>query len=226
MNRQRSFRLSIGVFALILASLPAVVLAGGTAVIESEGKSKQIYWQDDGTLRIGGADASKYMIMRNGKAYSVSMAGGKPRVFEISGMFKMLTSMAKSQSNQGALAKVENVEDTGERKTVAGIEGRVYLLTVTNPDGQTKTKRAVLTDNPLVVEMTRIYMSSMWELLGLENGYEEFMAALPEDHRGLLSSENGFQVKSISEKKPAASLFDLPAKPKSLAEIMNKRSNK
>lgn len=227
MRSQPRFILSIQLLILLAALLPAAVLAGGVATIQSGGENMKIAWQDDGAVRMDTSDPGQYMIMRDGKMYSVSMQNGQPMVMDMSGMFKMFSAMAKSQKQpQGTLVgHIDKVEATGASETIAGIEGRVYHITTTSPDGKTETVEAVLTDNPLVVAMTKAYMDAMLGMLAPETA-DSLMAALPDDDRGMLRSGTDFKLASISGDAPDPSQFELPAEPKSLAKMMQEAMSK
>src|SRR5699024_10374170 len=126
--------------------------------------------------------------------YSVSMQNGQPMVLDMSGMFKMFSAMAKKSQKQPTgtlIGHVDKVEATGATETVAGIEGRVYRITTTSPEGKTETVEAVLTDNPQVVAMTKAYMDAMLGMLAPETA-DSLMATLPDDDRGLLRSGTDF----------------------------------
>lgn len=224
MRSQPRFRLSIQLLVLLAALLPAAVWAGGVATIQSGGENMKIAWQDDGAVRMDTSDAGQYMIMRDGKMYSVSMQNGQPMVMELSGMLK---AMAKSQKQpEGTLVgHVDKVEATGASETIAGIEGRVYRITTTGPDGKTETVETVLTDNPLVVAMTKAYMEALLGMMAPEAA-ESLMAALPDDDRGMLRSGTDFKLTSISADAPDPSQFELPAEPKSLAKMMQEAMSK
>lgn len=207
-------------FITLLTLLPATALAGGSAKMQTGDTTMQVVWQDENTLRTGGEDASSYLIVRDGKAYSVSTANGQPRVMEMAGMLKMMQAMAgESQNQESRFGHVDSVEKTGASETVAGIEGRVYLITTTDPNGKTETVETVLTDNPLVVEMTRAYLGSMQAMFGGDD-LGAFMDALPDDEHGLLRAGEDFRLLSIASDDPPASLFELPAEPMNLQQMM------
>lgn len=206
---------------LVLLVLPLAALAGGTATLATDGGTIQLAWQDDGAVRMDTQSQNSYMLMRDGKIYTVDMSAQPPRVMDMSGMMKMFSAMAgKSTQSQLPFGQIESVEATGESATVAGIEGRVYEITVTDADGQTKTKTAVLTDNPLVVSMTQAYVNSLLKAMAPDMA-DKLLAALPADDRGLLrSGDDEFRITAISDEEPAASVFALPAKPTSLGQMM------
>lgn len=52
--------------------------------------------------------------------------------------------------------EVESFGATGEKEVVAGIQGEVYEIRWRDEDGRTHTDQAVLSDNPLAVELTSV----------------------------------------------------------------------
>jgi len=201
--------------------LPLAALAGGTATIQTSGDTMQIAWQDDGAVRIDTAGKSAYMIGRNGKLYSVRMENGQPQVIDMTGMIKMLAAVAgKSGDMPTPFGQIDSITATGDSATVAGIEGRVYKVTVTDSDGQTETRKTVLTDDPLVVAMTQTYVDALLGALAPKVA-ASLNAKLPADDRGLLRSGDGdFVLIAISGEEPDASLFKLPAKPKDMGNLI------
>lgn len=218
MHKQQLNRLSAPLLLALAALLPVTALAGGKAVIQkSGGSSKPVFWQEDGRLRLGSPDASEYSIIRDGAFYHVTVKNGKTMVINLASMFRMFNAMSGQSTPESV---IQSIKATGETETVAGIEGRVYLITTTTPRGKTRTRHYVLTDHPLVVEMTRVFMRGLLSAFGVN--VDKAMAALPEDDRGLLRIENEFQLVSISSADPAARLFKLPEQPTSFMQMMKK----
>jgi len=221
---------------IVLLSLPCTVLAGGKATIITASQPMQpgrhsksgasetmtVTWRDANTLRMDMGDQASYLIMRDGKAYSVTQAGGQVRVMDMSAMMKMMQSMggqgAKSKS-KNPFGRIESIEATGATDTVAGVTGRVYQMRWTEGDGRQKSGEAVLTDDPLVVEMTRAYLGSMSAMIGADNT-QSFEKSLPDDDRGMLRMGDQFRIDSISRSDPPASTFTLPAEPMDLQSLM------
>lgn len=213
--------------ALAITSLPMLVLAAGTATIEGsaveDGGVVKIMWQDDGAMRIN-ADTSSpdnHMIVRDGKMYSVFDNNGTPMVMEVGGMMKAFGAMANEDQDiaKDIPAGIESVEATGKRETVAGIDGQVYKVTVVNADGTKKTDEAVFSSDATATEMTRVYLTTMLSIFD-KGEPEAFMNALPDNERGLLRYGQDYRLVSISGEAPAASQFELPAKPTNLADML------
>lgn len=221
--------------AAIVVLLPCVALAGGKATmvttsqpVQQPGRSATagtpttmtITWRDADTLRMDMGNEGDYFIMRDGKAYSVSQSDGETMVMDMEGMGAMVQAMAnKGKKKENPFGSIDSVKATGATDTVAGVKGRVYHMTWTDPDGSHKSGDAVLTDDPLVVEMTRAYLGSMSTMVGAENT-ESFEKSLPDDDHGMLRMGDQFRIDSISRSDPPASTFTLPAEPMDLQSLM------
>jgi len=204
---------------LVAALLPACVLAAGSATVTTNGTQAQVYWAN-GMIRMNPGNSPGYMILRDGRIYSVTDQGGQTRVIDMTGMVQAASGMAQSGNAQLPLdATVESVVATGETATVAGIKGRVYEVTLTTKKGETRTQTLVLTDNPRVVEMTQAYMTALRSFIGPEK-MGQLMQQLPADDRGLLRAGTDYRLTSISGAAPSAALFELPAEPSSLADML------
>ncbi len=208
----------------LMTLAPGVALAAGTATFAGkDGKPMHVAWRAGDMLRMDVPGQSTYMIARDGKLYSVADDNGTPRVIEMSGMLKAMTAMASNSSGNGKLldSQVQSVQPTGKTPTVAGIKGVQYRVTVKQGDGTSKTVDMVLTDNPLVVEMTHAYVTTFEPMVG-DNRMDHWLAKLPAGERGVLQVGNEFRLTSISGDTPPASDFTLPAKPQNIGDMMQK----
>ncbi|WP_345797831.1 hypothetical protein [Castellaniella sp. MT123] len=204
-------RAFIGI-SLLSALIPLSVRAGGTAVVQAGGQTSKLAWQTQGAVRVGQQNANDYMLVRDGKAYSVSYRGQTPVVMEIGGLLRGLGAIAQTRPNQYLPDRVDSIQDTGKTETVAGIRGRVYRLNVTDTQGKTHPTDAVLTNDPLVVNMTETYLNTMQTLFGSSMA-EKLTGSLPANRRGILRLGKDFALKSISGQEPPAGQFALPAQP-------------
>ena len=216
--------------------LPGIALAGGTATLvtteqpmQMEGKARNsnpttmtISWRDEKNLRMDFAKAGAdiYLIMRDGKTYSVSESDGQPLVMDMSAMGGLVKSMLpKGGDSEHPFGSIDAINSTNTTETVAGIEGQVYQMQWTDPDGSKQSGEAVLTNDPLVVEMTQAYLGAMSAMVGDEytQTYQDLM---PGDNKGLLKVGKQFYVESISSKALPATSFELPAEPMDLRSLM------
>lgn len=219
--------------AAMLLLLPCIALAGGKATMKTTSQPIQVgaqpvgggestmtlVWRDAKTMRMDfGDDAA--LIIRDGKTYSISQSDGQIQVMDMAAMMKMMQAVS-GQGTQGKnpLGSIDSVKATGATETVAGIKGRVYHMTWTNPDGKQQSGDAVLTNDPLVVEMTVAWLGSMSGMVDADTA-NAFLDGLPSKDRGLLRMGNQIQVESVSRSDPPASTFELPAKPMDLQSLM------
>lgn len=205
--------------ACLVALAPSVSLAAGSATYQQSGHSTQIYWQDDGSLRIGAAGADHYTLFQDGKMYSVNLGGDQPRVMELGGMMSAFAKQAKAQ--QPNLGKLTSLKATGRSESHAGISGEVYRISATQADGQQESSEVVLTNDALVEEATRAYFGSLQALTGGDH-FEQFLDSLPGGKQGMLRSGDNFILTRISGDTPAASLFELPAEPQQMGQAMQR----
>lgn len=201
---------------LVAALLPLSVMAAGSAVLQFDGNTTELSWQDNRTLRIDTPGEDGFMLIQDGKAYVVQTDAGAPQVMEFGDMVRNLAGQDK---NEVFDQKIESIKATGQKETVAGIAGEVYQFTVVDKNGKSETTEAVLTSDPLVVEMTQAYLGFSEALAGTE-GTSEIRKAFPVGKQGLLRSGNDMKLLSISSAARAADAFKLPAEPVNMNEMM------
>lgn len=226
----------VAAMAMTAWLLPCVALAGGEASLMIGGEplrvagqsmaggssAATVTWRDAETVRMDLGDQSSYLIMRDGKVYSVSQSGGEAQVMDMAVMTKMLQSMGRpgaKNKSKNPFGSVDSIEATGATETVAGIQGRVYHMAWTDGDGGKQSGDAVLTDDPLVVEMTHAYIAMMGGMVGEETTHA-FQEALPGKDHGLLRVGDQFRITEIRRADPPESTFTLPAKPMDMQNLM------
>ncbi|MGD8379485.1 MAG: hypothetical protein PVJ40_10085 [Gammaproteobacteria bacterium] len=212
------FRLPV----LVALWLPVAAFAAGSATIKASSGELKINWRNDQTLRMQKAGDKNYMVVRDGKAYSVVMTGGTPRVMDLSGMMGMAHAMAGKRGHSRGPAsylKPGSFKDTGRTESVAGIEGEVYRMSWTDHKGRHREADAVLSDDPRAVDMTRAYLGSIRSMFQ-DAKIGDFQKAMPGSAKGLLRVGKQFRVESLSGDMPPESLFELPARPMTLQQMM------
>lgn len=233
----RLFGLSLLNAAIALLLLPCAAIAGGKATMITSTQTLQpgrsaptgghsetstITWRDAKTVRLDMGDQAGYLLMRDGKTYSVDQSDGETQVMDMSAMQQMVQSMGQKSSKNNSnnpFGSIDSVEATGATDTVAGVEGRVYRMSYTEANGAHKSAEMVLTDDPLVVEMTRVYFGALSGMAGADTTHT-FLDSLPGKDRGLLRMGTQLRVDSISRADPSASMFELPAKPMDMQSLM------
>lgn len=227
--------------ALLACAAPLMAQAAGTAVIHSladhtEERQGQVggaamaqmaqedewagdttvQWLDEGTMRMsfGSAEEDGYMLVRDGQTYNVMREGGEWMVLEVGDMMKGLVAAIQEDEPELQTGSVK-LKKAGGSETVAGIKGDRYTVTMVDGNGKEETGELVLTSDPLVTEFTRAQTS----FVQIE-GSEKLFDAMPKGQRGILRWDGNFELVSISSDAPDASLFELPAEPQSMADMM------
>lgn len=212
---------------LLTTALPA--LAGGQATLEASGEgagTMQLSWADEDTVRLDPGNQPAYMLVRDGKAYSVSNAGGQTMVMDLSSMSgAMQTQGGPSPSQQGTVANARSVDSmkaTGTSETVAGIEGEVYEIAWTDGNGQKHTDEAVLTEDETVVEMTAAFrgFADTMGSVGGDGNPDAIGEKLKAENKGLLRFSNQMRVTAVSDGAPSADEFELPAEPMDMQKML------
>lgn len=232
MTRMPILALAIGLLG------PSAALAGGTAVVELQGGApgtgaghgkSTISWRDPGTVRMEAPGTGGYVLERDGSLYSVARIGGKMRVIDMASMMKMARATTRSADTQmPGTGAIRDVTDTGKTRTEAGIEGRLYRITIEDPDGTTRESKVVLTRDARVRDLTRAYlgmMSAMTQGGSPNAGLEGWMSKMPHPYDGILAIGDSYRLISISDATPPAKTFTLPAKPLDIGGLMKGMGN-
>lgn len=210
------------VLAAAMLAAPAPTQADGTVVYEADaGKMGRVSmtdrWQGDALrVEIEGVDAT--MLLKDATVYSITNAGGQIMVLPISD----LAGMAGAAGAQGASqntgmvfpTRIDDITDTGERRTVAGIAGHVYEVTWKDNQGTVRTSTAVLTDDPRLLEHQAVKMR--FSRTVANEPPNPLMTAF--DDRGLapLTFGDRFAVREVLDSAGPAGDFVLPAEPMDL----------
>lgn len=211
----------------LLACVPVWALAAGSATFDSGGgDTSRMHWQDAQTVRMDMADGDGHMVLRQGKLYMVSAQAGSgiPPVLEIGSMMQGFAQAFDAGNGDPNVAealssRVQSVQKTGKTETVAGIRGEVHNIVFVDSQGKTDQVQAVLTSDGQVVEMTEAYLAFTGAMIGSER-VADFSQAMPKGQRGLLRLGDDLRVQAISGQSPDAKLFELPAAPVSMGDMM------
>lgn len=210
------------VAAVITLCFPALAWADGSASIMSGGETTTVEFSGEKFLRMDAPEAGGYMLLRDDKLYSVAHEGDRVMVFDIAAALKAMGGSARQESFWDEdVVEVVSFENTGENETVAGIPGEVYELQALNREGKKQVSTLVLTEHPIVVELSAA-MFRMSETLVNAIGDETPRSLLMmKDHiiakdKGILRQGEDFEIISITENSPSAERFALPAEPMKL----------
>lgn len=195
------------------------LFAGGQATIRSGGAQAQdvtIAWDGD-KVRLDVPGQPAYMLVLDGKSYSVTSAGGQLMVMDLSSLPQHAAPGQGQDQTPGTVARITRLENTGEEETVAGIEGDVYEMAWTDGQGNAQEGEAVLTDDALVREMQEAFWAFSQ---AMTNQDEEIGTRLREEGLATLRVDQDFVLKAISAETRPAEDFVLPAEPMDMQQMM------
>ncbi|GAA0220302.1 hypothetical protein GCM10009125_06650 [Castellaniella daejeonensis] len=198
---------------------PAVVLAAGVATVQAGDRTLTVSFDGpDARVDVGGIGQG-YLLMRDGKLYSVMRAAGRPLVMDGGAMARLLGGGA-SQPAPDMIRSLTSLQPTGARETVAGRAGAVYTVSYRDEQGRDRSGRGVLSKQPEVRELTRA-LGRMAVLLQAAagqpaDGARQVLDALEEKGLGLLAYEQQFRVQRLAATPPAPGSLDLPVPPTQL----------
>lgn len=229
-------------FALVLllvCALPA--LAGGSAVIHAQQAQKgrsgdfKIEYDDQGHSRISGGQAPGYLLVRNGRAYSVTDEGQVYDLAQVAGALKNMPRMGLRRGGAAGgdmgerfggrgpqlaadMLEFQRITPTGRSETVANLVGEVYRLEYRSLDGSNKQSELVLGRQPPVRDFTQ----AMYKLglvvqasLGRQPaaGGRAFFDHLSRHGLGLLRMDQTLRMQRLLAAPPPAERFVLPNAP-------------
>ena len=169
-----------------------------------------VYYRDAQHVRLE-TPGRGYMLLTNGRMYTVVQQNGQTMVMDLEKMGKVLSRYRKDKPKQPEKARKVTIKATSQKEKVAGFEGRVHQVTV---DG--KTSKMVLTRNKDVVKLTKGFMETMLKmgqtLTRQSNLDSRKVLKKIEDtgYGGLLKQQSGFELKSLKKKDEPAAFYALP----------------
>lgn len=209
--------------ALLFSVTQLCVAAGSAKISIDDGHTMQLDWLNNNSVRMSTShDSSGYLLVLNQQAYAVYKQGKEHQVIDLSSLFDSLGNMAKDASPLELNKELEinwdssKLKASQKSKTVAGIQGQVYII----DHPQSDIQELVLSNQPLLVEMTQAYFSLLQAMAPHSKENIAVEKALPQTHQGLLAASPSFVVQSLSNKRPKKKLFALPAEPQTLQDMM------
>lgn len=207
-----------GLLAAWIGIVPAYVLAAGVATVQAGDRTLTVSFDGpDARVDVSGISQG-YLLMRDGKLYSVVQAGGRPLVMDGAAAAQLLGGGLKTAPEM--VRTLTRIEPNGARETVAGRAGAVYVASYRDEQGRNRTGQGVLGKQPEVRELTRV-LGRMAVLLQTAagqspDGVRQVLDTLEEKGLGLLAYEKQFRVERLAATPPAPGSLDLPAQPTQL----------
>lgn len=215
---------SIIATAALALSMTAAISEAGTIKIKSLGDGEIFHAQfSDTKMRVPSPEENGWVLFDQGRIYAVATDGDTPRVIDLTAMAGMTGGVQGLQMFSGVDMSGDNIsfKDLKRTETIAGIEGHVYQVTVVEDDGSKSQTEAVFTDSKVVKSAFDHLMKA---LSAVDNATEQTWQKLGKDQlgnrTGMLRYGNQWQIESIDDKAVDAKLFELPAKPMSMQDMM------
>jgi hypothetical protein len=209
-----------------LGSLTLVSAAQAGKAVVSAAEGSAIFEYQGDSLRIGSADISNYVVVKGGDMYVVSTQGGQPMVIDAGAMLQGMVASGTNIAPSALSARIGDLEATGRRETVAGIDGEVYLVSFTDDQGQAQREEVVLSTDPLALEFrdALFSMASLAEQFADQQSIDtgrDLQQRLNEMDAGVLRYGSEMSVTSLSGETVAAERFALPAAPMDMQGLGN-----
>lgn len=192
--------------AALLSAVCTLAWAAGSATIQTEDGSTMVVEYDGTMVRMGADNADTYLLIRDGRLYSVT---GNTVIDASSIMGLFADSLQAPGSDMSA---IQRLQPTGRTETVAGVRGEVFLVEFTDSKGQQQQQEVVLSDDARAVELQQAWgtiASTLAAAGGNQASRQDFDRAL--GHRGILRYGDDMRISAISNQRPAAARFELPA---------------
>jgi len=214
---------------LTLLAAAGLTLAGsagaGTAdVSNADGDTIRFEYAGD-RLRVdmsGQKDA--YMVLRDGRVYSVSSANGAPMVIDLSQAWSMFGGMVGSATPDMVAREVVSLQPTGRQEQHADAAGEVYELRFRTEDGQEKQAELVLTDDARAKrfrDAMHHFATTIASTVGqdYQRASDDMQNRLTALDKGVLRYGSDMTVSALSDDAVDATRFELPAAPMDLSNL-------
>lgn len=213
-------RISLLLSTLALATAPA--LADIAEVMDAEGNRMRFEYQAD-KLRINMDQQDAYMVVRDGRTYVVNNADGELMVIDLSQTMAMFGSMAKAATPETVDVRVESLEATGRRETVAGIDGEIYRLRYLDEDGRSQETEMVLSKDSRALgfrDAVFLMARSIADSVDMDlEGADKLQNQLALRDMGVLRYGQEMRITDIQATRVEDSRFVLPAEPTDLSGL-------
>lgn len=210
-------QLMIGCLTALTLSFPA--WADGTAVMVSEDGKVKVEFTSSGMLRMDDAAGEGYLLMRDGKLYSVIEDGGSVMVFDLADAIASVGSLGQQSGFWDAeVDELIAMKATGKTETVDGLQGEQYEMTYRDGQGQQRTEMIVLTQDKTAalltqttLEMAKILMRATGEPMA--QGFDKMERFTRDGGWGVLRQGDSYRLTQVRDSAVDEARFVLPAEP-------------
>ena len=215
-----------------IAGLTMLATATATVATPAAADGTLVWQQKDGHrvvqeyrapnhVRMTSDDGSQgYALFDGAHMYTVTKSDGAWHVYDVNQAMQSLGASTRKPATKDRV-KPENfsVHDLHRRETIAGLTGEVYRIDTRDSGGKVQSSEVVITDNRALYRLETAINQSMMRGLGASNSevVKYDFAAMARTHgmppHPAYLRYGGMQLTSYSQRTPAASRFNLPAKP-------------
>lgn len=206
---------------LALLCLPGLAAAGGQALVEVSAPPAallplRIEYRED-RVRLQAEGEGAFLLLREGQIESiaaprvptdVALAGGNLALDPPRGL-------PPFELGLDAVARFVSLDDSGREEAVAGLPGRVHLLSYRDAEGQLRREALVLSRDPRVRELTRA-LQRLAQAAAQDApqtrapGACQLADELAARRVGVLRLGSRFRVLRLEEGEPALARFERP----------------
>jgi hypothetical protein len=207
---------------LVTVSLYAAPGIADTAqVIDAEGNRMTLEYEGV-QLRVTMAQQASYMLVNDQNMYVVADNDGQIMVIDLQQAMSMFGGMAQSAVPDLAEVRVDSLEATGRKETIAGIEGEIYNLSFVDHNGQAQQDELVLSPDARAVgfrdAMHRV-ASTVGDMVDQRDAANLLQTRLNDSEMGVLRYGKDMRVASITQQRIDPTRFTLPAEPTDLSAL-------
>lgn len=221
--------LHASLFVGLGTTVASAALADGQARFKTADRSMpslMFSWQTAERNRLDTPNETAHVLAIDGKAWGVAKVAGYPVTMGLDQLATLLgqhNALARLGPDAVVPSQITSLEATGQRETVAGVDGERYRVSWVDSEGNARIDEAVLTDDPLVREMQDALLGGMTRAIASGTGVIGHESAEQElTRRGLavLRFGDDFRLESISDARQPDARFARPSKPLDLQQLM------
>ncbi len=191
-------------------------------VVDAEG-NRITFEYEGNNLRVNMAqEQGSYMLANAQSLYVVTNNDGQIMVIDVQQAMSMFGGMAQAAVPDLAEVRVETLEATGRKETVAGIEGEVYTLNFVDQNGQAQRAELVLSPDARAVgfrDAMHRMASRVGDMVDQQDAANLLQTRLNDKELGVLRYGQDMRVASISAGRVDPARFVLPAEPTDLSAL-------
>jgi hypothetical protein len=221
------------VFSLLYLSITSSAFAGVEGSYKFMGADLTFYYKDENHIRVE-LNPKSYMLLLNDTLYVIADHNGQITVMDMSKFMPEIPSNINpiEAPVEKTLWNDISIEPTGEKETVANIEGDLYKMTATMK-GERKELEVVTSHSPEAIMLQNAYKSYVEKITqmspyspGNADVLKLFNYIEAKQLGGLIRVDDNLSIQSVKEKKFKDKFFSLPDNYIDLYELQQSMQNR